>query len=448
MKKKKFSFLIMFAALMLTVMTFEPTTVKAAELEDLHSEAAVSPASELAVGDEFTVSNITYCVTSVSPTLEVEAYYAPMRLTTITIPGTVTYNNVTYAVTSIPDGAFFDNYRTTKIVISEGVKTVGESAFQGCDAVTRIELPSTLESFTTMGFKSLQTITLASGNEHFRLVDGVLYTYDGAKLWLYPSGKAGTSYTVPEGTTVIGDSAFYENKYLQTITLADSVTTIEAYAFDTLNALTSITFEDSITSIGDHNLRSCPELVSVTFKNSGSLGNYCVYDCESLETIVIDGQLNGYGYFSLYDLPSLQQYQVTNSNYYTSRDGVLYRGTQLLRYPSAKTNTDYVVPDDTTVIAGLAFNYMQNTTTVVLNPGVTLNVMAFYYPNDTSPMTIYFRDETSVSLSASTSGVFVGMVTGSHIYLPTEAALESFNSYGSAVNPTNSATVGIGTYAF
>ena len=434
-------------ALIIMLTSNNETAFQAAETKELErtkTYSTVSPASELAVGDEFTVSNITYCVTSVSPTLEVEAYYAPMRLTTITIPGTVTYNNVTYAVTSIPNGAFFDNYKTTKIIISEGVKNIGTSAFQGCDAVTSIELPSTLESFTTMGFKSLETITLASGNQHFKLIDGILFAKDGTKLWLYPSGKAGTSYNVPDGTTTIGDSAFYGNQYLQSITLPDSVTKIESYAFDSLQSLKSMTFGENISSVREYNLSDCPKLTSVILQNSGKLGNYCIYNCGSLENVVIDGQLNGYGMYALYNLPNLKMYEVQNSHYYTSKDGVLYGETKLLRYPSGKTDILYVVPDETTTIASLAFNYMQHTKEVVLNPKVNLDVMAFHHPNPKSPMEIYFRDKENVSLSTSTSGVFVGLTGTSRIYLPTKTALQSFNTFAYAVNPTNSTIVEIG----
>ena len=114
--------------------------------------------------------------------------------------------------------------------------------------------------------------------------------------------------------------------------------------------------------------------------------------------------------------------------------------TKLLRYPSAKTEKTYVVPEDIKTIAGLAFNYIQNTTEIILPPGVSLTVMAFHYPNKNAPISVYFRDKDSVQLSTSNSGVFVGLESGSHIYLPTSTALKSFNSYTKAINPSGSTT--------
>ena len=432
MRKKKTILLLAIAALLV------------GGIHSLQSQAAESTAQTsplLAVGDTFTVSKITYRVSSVTGALEVQAIDSPAILSTITIPGNVTYEGISYAVTSIPNGAFYGNYKTTKIVISEGVKSVGASAFKGCDAVTEIVLPSTLESFTTMGFKKLQTITLDSGNPYFQLKDGVLFTKNGLKLWLYPSGKSGSSYMVPSGTTTIVESAFYQNQYLQTITLPNSVTTIEAYAFDTLHSLTNMTFGSSISSVGEFNLRNCSKLKSVTLSNSGRLGQYSIYDCPVLETITIDGNLSGYREYVFYNLPSLKKYEVKKSPYYSDKDGVLYNKGELLRYPAAKTNTQYVVPDGTTKIAGLAFNYMQHTKEIILTPGVYVELLAFYYPNTSSPITIYFRDHKTVSLSKSSSGVFVGLNSGSHIYLPGDKAVTSFNSYGSAVKPKSAATV-------
>lgn len=431
---------LIYTVLVILMFSIQGAQKVQAETNSVQS-CTVSATSDLAVGDTFTVSNITYRVSSATGSLEVQAISAALKLTTISIPESVTYNDVSYAVTSIPNGSFYGNGRATKIVISEGVKTVGTSAFQGCDAVTEIVLPATLETFTTMGFKKLETITLASENPHFQLKDGVLFTKNGTKLWLYPSGKTGTSYTVPAGTVTIGEAAFYQNQHLQTISISSSVSTIEDYAFCQLNSLTSLTLGNSVSSVGKHNLRECPKLKSVVLKNSGTIGAYSIYGCPSLEEITIEGNMSGYKEYVFYNLPSLKSYDVVSSPYYSDKDGVLYNKGELLRYPSSKTDTQYIVPEGTTKIAGLAFNYMQHTKEIILTPGVYVELMAFHYPNTNSPVTIYFRDQETVSLSKSSSGVFVGLNSGSKIHLPSDAALTSFNSYGSAVNPKSAVTV-------
>ena len=404
---------------------------------NLFSVEAVASDVPLAAGEKFVVDDITYYVKT---NTEVEAVSAALKLSVINIPGSVTYNGVTYEVTSIPGGAFYGNRLATKIIVSEGVRRIGSTAFQGADAVVEIVLPSTLETFTTIGFKSLSTITLATNNPYFQLKDGVLFSKDGSKLWLYPSAKPGSSYTVPSGVTTIVEAAFYENQNLQTLIFSNTVKTLEDYAICHMNALASITL-DGISTIGSHNLRYCGNLKSLTIRNTGRIGNYCVYDCGALETISISGSTSGYGTYAFYKLPNLKRYDVSNSTHFSSKDGVLYGGTKLLRYPASKAGSTYVVPDGTSGIAGLAFGFMKNTNTVILNPGVNLDLLAFHYPNENSPMTIYFRDKNNVTMSKSSSGVFVGMNSGSQICLPTDTSLQSFLSYGSAVNPSGSAYV-------
>ena len=84
-------------------------------------------------------------------------------------------------------------------------------------------------------------------------------------------------FTIPNGVTTIGNSAFYGNK-LTGITIPNSVTKIEAGAFGG-NQLTSVTIPNSVTAIGggafrDNQLKSIiigngvTEIESQTFQNN------------------------------------------------------------------------------------------------------------------------------------------------------------------------------------
>ena len=392
------------------------------------------------VGDRFTIDRIIYTVTSIE-LLTVEATGCSAFLTgALNIPETVTYNNVSYAVTSV--GSNFNNKELTSITIPEGVTTMADRAFLGCSNVTTINLPSTLQVFTRAGFAGLETINLAEGNEVYSVVDGVLFKDDGTKLWLYPSAKAGSSYDIPTKVTTIVGGSFYYNQNLVTLTIPDTVTTIELCAFDHCQGLQDITIGEGVTSFGEYNLYSCDNLETVTLKGSYVLGHHSINNCPKLTTITIDGQMRGAAAYALYNLPALEQYIVLNSDYFTARDGVLFNGTRLFCYPSAKTDTTYVVPDGTTEIMALAFNFMQNTHEVILPPGVYLNGGSFAFPNETTPMQIYFRDTESVSMSK--SAVFNKLAAGSKIYGANQTVVDSINSYTNAINPAENATVEIG----
>ena len=72
---------------------------------------------------------------------------------------------------------------------------------------------------------------LAPENPDFSLIDGVLFDKAGAKLLVYPCGRSGDAYEVPEGTTEIGAFAFAGCQQLSNVTIPESVTAIESNSF-------------------------------------------------------------------------------------------------------------------------------------------------------------------------------------------------------------------------
>ena len=408
-------------------------------LDESNETAPQAEVHPFAIGETFLVDDITYEVTSSDATHpEVAATNIDSFLTELNLPGSVTYEGVTYQVTSIPDHAFNGKSRLQTISLPEGLKTVGNTAFRFCSNVRELHLPSTLETFCTEGFESLETITLAEGNAAFQLIDGVLFSKDGTTLRLYPAMKGDESYVIPSGTTTLERGSFTYNKGLKHLILSNNVTTINDHALYQMQGLETFTGGENVSFFDNYNLYQCPNLRNVVLKGSFVIGNYSINNCPNLENISMEGNIQGHGAYALYDLPGLKAYSVNEGNeYYTAIDGVLYNGTELLRYPSSKEGTTYVVPDQTTKIAALAFNYMQNTTEVILPQNVTLAAQAFNYPNVNSPIDIYFRG-SSVSLSDSASGVFVALTEGSNIYFANEKTRQAFLSYANAVNPQGS----------
>ena len=75
------------------------------------------------------------------------------------------------------------------------------------------------------------------------VVDGVIFSADGKTLIKYPDDKIGEEYTVPEGTEVIGENAFYFNYSLRNLVLPLSLNRIEDNAFENSD-LYSITWKN------------------------------------------------------------------------------------------------------------------------------------------------------------------------------------------------------------
>jgi hypothetical protein len=82
-----------------------------------------------------------------------------------------------------------------------------------------------------------------------------------------------TSVTIPNSVTSIGGLAFYECTSLTSMTIPNSVLTIGNNAFEGCSGLTSVTIPASVNTIGAFAFGGCTALTSVTFLGSTALNN-------------------------------------------------------------------------------------------------------------------------------------------------------------------------------
>ena len=212
-------------------------------------------------------------------------------------------------------GAFSSNTLLRTVQISEGITTIGFGAFINCRKLMEVSLPASLTEFAEdfledprtyspfYGCRSLENIAVAPGNPAFKSVDGVLFTADGETLIQYPAGKEDTSYQVPAG-----------------------VKTIAPYAFDGCANLKEIILPEGIETIG----------------------NNVFNDCTVLETVKIPKTVTFLAENAFYDCTVLTAIEVADGNTaYKSLDGVLFTadGATILKYPDAKTASEYTVPE-------------------------------------------------------------------------------------------------------
>ena len=84
------------------------------------------------------------------------------------------------------------------------------------------------DCISDFGYLTSLTAFALSGETAFLSVDGgVLFDKAKTKLIRYPTGKTGTSYTVPASVTVLGESSFSSNGTLTAIVLQEGLTTVE-----------------------------------------------------------------------------------------------------------------------------------------------------------------------------------------------------------------------------
>ena len=242
------------------------------------------------------------------------------------------------------------------------VTEIGESAFEWCDSLTNVTIPS---SVTSIGFgaflrcESLTSITIPSGvtrigsgafhntayyNEDSNWQNGVLYI-DNCLIEA-KGDELSSNYTINSGTRVIADEAFLWCENLTSVVIPNSVTSIGYGVFVGCGGLTNVKIPNSVTSISPSAFNSCGNL-NITVDESNP--NYC-------------------------DI-----------------DGVLFNKckTEIMAYSKDKIQPEYSIPDSVTSIGDYAFYECIGITSVTIPESVTsIGENAFGYCTGLAGITI------------------------------------------------------------
>ena len=168
----------------------------------------------------------------------------------------ITYYHNDIPVVGLADNLFL-NSSISDIVIPEGVKSIGASAFSGCTSLSKISLPSTITYIGSGAFSGCSLISACT------LYNGIYYLGNTANPYtmVYSSvNTAGTSVTVHADTKIIYTDAFSAISGIQQITLPEGVVMICDNAFSGLKTLTSLNIPSTVKNIGAFAFHNCIEL--------------------------------------------------------------------------------------------------------------------------------------------------------------------------------------------
>ncbi|MBQ4560928.1 MAG: leucine-rich repeat domain-containing protein [Clostridia bacterium] len=195
---------------------------------------------------------------------------------TLTISGSGAMNNYSY----FEKAPWYDSRASIKkVVIADGVTTVGNYAFYQCSALTDIDFPSS--GLTYIGDEairecdSLVTLTLPEGLETIGLI-AIAYN---PKL---------ESVYIPDSVSRIRNMAFAQCTALKEIDYPDSCTEVEGYIFSGCTAIEKVTLHEGITKIGLGAFEVCESLTSINLPTTLlSIRSSAFAYCKSLTSITV-----------------------------------------------------------------------------------------------------------------------------------------------------------------
>ena len=198
-----------------------------------------------------------------------------------------------------------------KIVLNEGLETIGDYAFYypSNDNGAVLEIPASVVSIGKYCFSG-ETLESSYVTAH-RFVT-VAFTAENSKL------------------TTIGDYAFYKNTRLTSVTLPDSVKTIGNYAFYECQNLTSVTLSASLETIGAYAFAASANTYQVPISQLyipagvSSIGARAFENCQLLKTVIFEGDADspdlviGTTYRRSYESDGVEMFSIERGNVFAS----------------------------------------------------------------------------------------------------------------------------------
>ena len=225
----------------------------------------------------------------------------------------------------------------TGVVIPEGVTEIGDFAFSNCPSLENILVSADNPSYVSINncCLSKDLRKLIFGCRSSIIPEGISMIEESAF-----EGCVGlTSIVMPEGVKEIGWDAFSGCTGLTNIVIPDSVTEINGGAFFGCTSLTSIVIPKGVTEIGESAFSGCTGLTGVVIPEGVTEISMNVFrDCTGLTSVVIPEGVKEIGYGAFSGCTGL---------------------------------TNIVIPNSVTVIMSSAFSGCTGLTGIVIPEGVT-----------------------------------------------------------------------------
>ena len=351
---------------------------------------ALVPIKEAYAAEEVIIDKIKYELDAGSHTATVKSYdWEAGALGDVTIPSQITHNEEVYTVTEIRLWAFQSCDSITSISIPSSVTVIGKRAFEDCIALTSVNIPSSvtlIDSLTFCGCTQLNSVTFDATSHVERIETGA-----------FRKCTSLTSITLPASVTFVEPEAFGSCYDLQfnveaenanysaqggtlynkdktvlishpaggTCTVADTVTTIGTKAFSYNEQLQSVVLPENLEIIEDKAFQGTGLTTLSLPLSLQTIGDHSFFGCSNLESIVIPGNVQSVGSYAFWSCENLKEV------FYPANLDISSAG---INYSNNNTSTISYIENNDGTIAFTIENYADGVTEASLIPATTMDV--------------------------------------------------------------------------
>ena len=292
---------------------------------------------------------------------------------------------------------FYDCTNLKSVTLPQSLTNIDAFIFENCPSITSVTIPANVSEITINPFINCENLTEVKVSK-----DNGNYYSDGNYLYEKKTNKiisafnVGSSVTIPDSVTSIGDRAFSWCDSLTSIIIPDSVTSIGDSAFNYTTYYNNL--PDGEVYLGKVLYKykgNMPSNYSVIIKEGTvSISGRAFYNCTSLTSVTIPDSVTSIGKEAFSGCSSLDEVYYTsdiaswlNISFSDGTANPLNNGANL--YLNGELATDIVIPGNVTSIGSYAFYGYTLLTSVTIPDSVTsIGDRAFYYCKSLTSVTI------------------------------------------------------------
>lgn len=277
---------------------------------------------------------------------------------TLTISGTGPMKDYYY------ENPAWNEYRDmiTKVVIGDGITTVGDYAFYGYMQLRHAEIADTVEYIGVGAFCDAYDLKEIDFPAALKEIGSLAFS----------EVKIHAPLTIPNGVEIIASSAFHANDFWDTITIPESVYYIQEEAFSNslhlhefivdpdnefYTAIDGVLYNKDVTTLIAY--PTFKETENFSIPDTVTRIGHGAFDINFfMRTLYIPKSVDEVGYYQFGLLRQLEEYIVEDgSELFKTDNGALLSkdGKTFYAYPALSKNKEYSIPDGVEIIEYRAF---------------------------------------------------------------------------------------------